>query len=162
MKTYPLLATLALTALLSPARAQEKPAPAGVTIEAVKVEPAAPGPDTLCRLSVSLKNSGDRTASAFEVAVRVNGKEIPSAKGRLYLQPLEPGQSGTLRLPNFWSTEAGRPAAKDGRLAVEVVLAGASWMERETRDGAEVWRPLGPVPGLPAAKTLTLTLAKGR
>lgn len=158
MKTAFLLATL----LLSPALAQEKPAPPAVTIEAVKVEPAAPGPDTLCRLSVSLKNSGDRTASAFEIAVKVNGQEIPSSKGRLYLQPVEPGRTGTIRLPNFWSTEAGRPAPRDGRLAVEIVLVGASWMEREARDGAEVWRPLGPVPGLPTTKTLTLTLAKGR
>lgn len=158
MKTALLLAAL----LLSPARAQEKPAPPAVTIEAVKVEPAAPGPDTLCRLSVSLKSSGDRVASAFEIAVKVDGREIPSSKGRLYLQPLEPGKTGEIRLPNFWSTEAGRPAPQDGRLAVEVVLVGASWMERESRDGAEVWRPLGPVPGLPVAKTLTLTLAKGR
>jgi hypothetical protein len=158
MKTAFLLAAL----LLSPALAQEKPAPPAVTIEAVKVEPAAPGPDTLCRLSVSLKNSGDRTVSAFEIAVKVNGQEIPSSKGRLYLQPVEPGQTGMIRLPNFWSTEAGRPAPRDGRLAVEIVLVGASWTEREARDGAEVWRPLGPVPGLPIAKTLTLTLAKGR
>lgn len=158
MKTSLLLAAL----LFSPAPVQEKPAPPAVTIEAVKVEPAAPGPDTLCRLSVSLKNSGDRTASAFEIAVRLNGQEIPSSKGRLYLQPLEPGRSGAIRLPNFWSTEAGRPAPRDGRLAVEVALVGASWMERETTNGAEVWRPLGPVPGLPIAKTLTLTLAKGR
>jgi hypothetical protein len=161
MRTALLLAALAAL-LLSPARAQEKQAAPAVTIEVVKVEPAAPGPDTLCRLSVSLKNSGDRMASAFEIAVRVNGRELPSSKGRLYLQPLEAGRSGAIRLPNFWSTEAGRPAPKDGRLAVEVALVGASWMEREIQGSAEVWRPLGPVPGLPVAKTLTLTLVKGR
>lgn len=147
--------------LLSPALAQEKPPPP-VTIEAVKVEPAAPGPETLCRLSVSVRNSGDRTASAFEIAVKVNGQEIPASKSRLYLQPVEPGKTGEIRLPNFWSTEAGRPAPRDGRLAVEVVLTRASWMERTTNGDAEVWTPLGSVSGLPASKTITLTLAKGR
>lgn len=146
--------------LLAPALAQEKPPP--VTIEAVKVEPAAPGADTLCRLSVSLRNAGDRTASAFEIVIKLNGQEIPSSKGRLYLQPVEPGKAVEIRLPNFWSTEAGRPAPKDGRLSVEAVLAGASWMEREMKDGAEVWKTLGSVPGLPTARTVTLTLAKGR
>ncbi|HKV12022.1 MAG TPA: hypothetical protein VJ725_28010 [Thermoanaerobaculia bacterium] len=150
-----------LLALLLLAPAQEKPSPP-VTIEAVKVEPAAPGPDTLCRLAVSIRNSGERTASAFEMAVKVNGQEIRSSKGRLYLQPVELGKTGEIRLPNFWSTEAGRPAPRDGRLTVEVVLTGASWMERTTNGEAEVWTPLGPVPGLPVAKTITLTLAKGR
>ncbi|HEX6862464.1 MAG TPA: CARDB domain-containing protein, partial [Thermoanaerobaculia bacterium] len=145
--------------LLAPAPA--KPSPP-VTIEAVKVEPAAPGPDTLCRLAVSVRNSGERTASAFEMAVKVNGQEIRSSKGRLYLRPVEPGKTGEIRLPNFWSTEAGRPAPPGGRLTVEVVLTGASWMERTTNGEAEVWTPLGPVPGLPVAKTITLTLAKAR
>ena len=150
-----------LTALLlAPAIAQEKPPP--LTIEAVKVEPTAPGPDTLCRLSVSVRNSGARTASAFEIGVKLNGQEIPSPKGRLYLQPVEPGKTVEIRLPNFWSTEAGRPAPKGGRLNVEVVVTGASWMEREVKDGAEVWKTLGSVPGLPTAKTVALTLAKGR
>ena len=159
----PLLAALALAALLlSPARAQEKQAPSPLTIEAVKVEPVAPGPDTLCRLSVFLRSSGARTASAFEIVVKLNGQEIPSSKKRLYLQPVEPGKAVEIRLPNFWSTEAGRPAPKDGRLSVEVVLTGASWMEREMKDGAEVWKTLGSIPGLPTAKTVTLTLAKGR
>lgn len=148
--------------LLAPVFAQEKPSPPPVTIEAVKVEPAAPGPDTLCRLSVSVRNSGERTASAFEIAVKVNGQEIPSSKSRLYLQPVEPGKTAEIRLPNFWSTEAGRPAPRDGRLTVEVVLTGASWMERTMNGEAEVWAPLGPVPGLPASKTLILSLAKGR
>lgn len=148
--------------LLSPAFNQEKPAPPPVTIEAVKVEPAAPGPETLCRLSVSVRNSGERTASAFEIAVKLNGQEIAASKSRLYLQPVEPGKTAEIRLPNFWSTEAGRPAPRDGRLAVEVVLQGASWMEKAANGDAEVWTPLGPVPGLPTSKTLTLTLAKGR
>lgn len=150
-----------LLTLLLLAPAQEKPSPP-VTIEAVKVEPAAPGPDTLCRLAVSVRNSGERMASAFEMAVKVNGQEIRSSKGRLVLQPVEPGRTGEIRLPNFWSTEAGRPAPRDGRLTVEVVLTGASWMERTTNGEAEVWTPLGPVPGLPTSKSLTLTLAKGR
>ncbi len=152
------LVFLGLISLGSPAAAQNaKPA---LTLESVKVDPAAPGPDTLCHLSVTLRNAGSRRASALEFTVKVNGKELPAYKDRTYLQPVEPGATREVRLFNFWSTEPGRPAPANGKLQVEVTLARASWMDKETKDGAEVWTPAGPAEGLPVTKSLTLAMKK--
>jgi CARDB len=156
------LLILVLAAAGLPAQQQgEKPAPP-LSIEAVKVEPASPAPDTLCRLSVTVRNAGTRRASAFEIAVRINGQELPAYKSRLYLQPIEPGATGEIRLFNFWSSETGRPAPQDGKLAVEVTLTRAAWVEKETKDGTEIWTPAGAVEGLPVAKTVNLTMAKAK
>lgn len=156
------LGFVALLLALAPAgaqQAQDKARPV-LTLEAVQVEPAAPGPDTLCRLRIKVRNAGTRRASAFELTVKVNGKELPAYKNRLYLDPVEPGATEEIRLFNFWSTEGSRPAPADGKLTVEVTLDRASWVNRETKDGAEVWSPLGPVEGLPATKSVTLTMGK--
>jgi hypothetical protein len=131
-----------------------------LTIESVKVEPAAPRADTLCHLAVTLKNAGTQAASGFELVVRVNGKALPAYDKRLYLIAVEPGATRELRLFNFWSSEAGRPAPADGRLVVEVALLHASWARRTTRDGGEVLAPEGDVPGLPATRSVTVTMAK--
>jgi hypothetical protein len=147
-----------LLALAGPARA-EPPKPA-LALQAVKVEPASPRRDTLCHLAITLKNGGDQPASALELAVKVNGRELPAYGKRLYLTPVEPGATRELRLFNFWSSEAGRPVAANGKLAVEVTLVHASWMRKTSRDGAEVWTPAGEVPGLPATQSITLTMAK--
>jgi hypothetical protein len=149
---------LLLVPLLGAAAAETaKPA---LSIEAVKVEPASPRPDTLCRLSITLKNAGEQRASALEMTVKINGKELPAYKKRLYLAAVEPGATREVRLFNFWSTEASRPAPADGKLDVEVTLARASWMRKTARDGAEVWTPAGEVPGLPVARNVTLKMAK--
>ena len=142
------------------AQAQEAKKPAPLVLEAVKVEPASPGAETLCRLSVTLRNSGERQASAMEFTVKVNGKEVPAYKSRLYLEPIAPGATREIRLLNFWSTEAGRPLPADGKLALEVTLARASWMGREARDGAEVWTPLGAADGLPLTHSLSFNLGR--
>jgi hypothetical protein len=131
-----------------------------LSIESVKVEPASPRPDTLCHLTVTLKNAGEQRASALEMLVRVNGKELPAYRKRLYLTAVEPGATREIRLLNFWSTESGRPAPADGKLDVEVTLSRASWMQKTARDGAEVWTPKGDIPGLPITRNVTLTLAK--
>ena len=150
-----LLAALVLAASL-PAE-EKKPA---LSLESVRIEPASPGPDTLCRLSVTVKNSGERPASALELAVKLNGREIPAYKNRLYLKAVEPGATREIRLFNFWSTEAGRTAPADGKLTLEVTLARAAWMQRETKDGAEVWTAAGPVEDLPITKAVTLQVGK--
>lgn len=157
-----LLLALVLAAAGLHAWQEGEKAPPPLSIEAVKVEPASPAPDTLCRLSVTVRNAGTRRASAFEIAVRINGQELPAYKSRLYLQPIEPGTAGEIRLFNFWSSETGRPAPQDGKLAVEVTLTRASWVEKESKDGAEIWTPAGAVEGLPASKTVTLTMAKAK
>jgi hypothetical protein len=147
-----------LPGITAAARA-EAPKPA-LTLEAVKVEPAAPRPDTLCHLTVTVRSSGAQAASALEFVVKVNGQELPAYRKRLYLTPVEPGATREVRLFNFWSTETGRPAPANGKLNVEVTLARASWMRKASRDGAEVWTPAGNVEGLPASRNLTLTMAK--
>jgi hypothetical protein len=132
-----------------------------LTIESVKVEPAAPRADTLCHLTLTLKNAGAQLASGLEFVVKVNGVALPAYDKRLYLIAVEPGATRELHLFNFWSTETGRPAPADGRLDVEVTLAHASWARRTTRDGAEVLTPAGgDVPGLPVVKSLRLKMAK--
>lgn len=138
-----------------------------LTLEAVRVEPAAPAAETLCHLAVTLKNTGEKAASRLEFRVKVNGVELPAYRRLVHLARVPPG--GTLDLPlfNFWSSETGRPAPADGKLAVEVTLASATWVEGASANGAETWKPAAPagapakaaVPGLPAAKTLTLKLA---
>lgn len=137
----------------------EEPKPA-LTLEAVKVEPASPRPDTLCHLTVTLKNAGPQRASSLEFTVKVNGQELPAYKKRLFLTPVEPGATRELRLLNFWSTETGRPAPANGKLNVEVTLTRASWVQKASREGAEVWTPAGEVPGLPVNKSVTLTMGR--
>ncbi len=144
--------------VVSAATAQEaKPA---VTLEAVKVDPASPGPDTLCKLTVTLRNTGTQPASALEFTVKVNGQELAAYKSRTFLKPVEPGATREIALLNFWSTEPGRPAPAGGTLAVDVTLAKAAWMNRETKDGAEVWTPAGPAEGLPVTKSVTVNMKK--
>jgi CARDB len=154
-----------LAVLLSPllgvaaAARAEAPKPA-LTLEAVKVEPASPRPDTLCHLTVTVKNAGTQRASSLEFVVKINGQELPAYRKRLYLIPVEPGATREVRLFNFWSTETGRPTPANGKLNVEVTLARASWVQKASRDGAEVWTPAGEVAGLPASRNVTLTMAK--
>jgi hypothetical protein len=155
-----LLSLLSLQSLLSLAAEEKSPPP--LTLQAIQVEPPSPAPDTLCHLTVTVKNAGDQPASALELAVKVGGRELPAYRGRVFLMPVEPGATRQVRLFNFWSTETDRPAPADAKLTVEVTLAKASWMQRETKDGATVWTPAGPVPGLPSSKVVTLTMAKAK
>jgi hypothetical protein len=72
---------------------------------------------------------------------------------------LPPEEVTEVRLYNFWTTETGRPAPADGRLAVAVELTEAHWYRiAEDDEGVEVWTPLEPVSGLPSAQTLTVRM----
>ncbi len=154
-----LFATLAISSLMlgRPATAQE---PSSITVEAITVEPATPGPDTLCKLTVKLANGGDRTASQLDFKVKINDQELPVYKNQLFMFPLPAGETVEIPLYNFWSTETSRPPPSDGKLGIEVTLAAAQWMEIKTEDGVEVWRPLGSVEGLPISKTLALSMSQ--
>lgn len=134
------------------------PPPSPLALEEVAIEPAAPAADTLCKLRVKVKNGGDRVASRLAFEVTLNGKALPVYANQLYLQNLPPGQVSEVRLYNFWTTETGRPAPADGKLTVEVALKEATWVEVRTEEGVEVSRPLGPVPGLPVTKGLSVQL----
>ena len=140
-----------------PATAQE---PSSITVEAITVEPASPGPDTLCKLTVKLANGGDRTASQLDFKVKINDQELPVYKNQLFMFPLPAGETVEIPLYNFWSTETSRPPPSDGKLGIEVTLVAAQWTEIKTEDGVEVWRPLGSVEGLPISKTLGLSMSQ--
>lgn len=148
---------LCSAAIGSPATAQEAPS---LSIEAVVVEPASPGPDTLCKLTVSLANRGDRTASQLDFKVKINGQDLPVYGNQLFMFPVPGGETVEVPLYNFWSTETSRPAPADGKLEIEVALAAAQWTEIKTEEDVEVWRPLGPVEGLPIVKTLALSMSQ--
>src|ERR1044071_1833458 len=155
-----LVALLALAPLVPRALDAAEPAakPAPLTVEAIEVKPPNPGPDTLCQLRVRVKNAGSRQASALAFEVRLNGQELPVYRKQLFLQMLAPGATGEVRLFNFWTSESGRPAPADGKLKMEVALKEARWVEVKQEGGAEVWRPAGPVEGLPSSAALTLAL----
>lgn len=144
-----------------PAGAQEtkRPAP-GLVLEAVKVDPASPGPDTLCKLSVTIRNAGSQTASALGFRVKVDGKELAVYVNELFFKPIAAGATAEVKLHNFWSNETGRPFPTTGKLTVEVTLTEARWMDVKTENGAEVWTPVGPVEGLPVSKSITLSVKK--
>lgn len=164
MKRTAILLVLLFAATLVLAQ-EKKPAP-GLTLEAVKVDPASPGPDKLCKLSVTIKNAGAKTASALGFRVKVDGKELAVYGNELFFRPVPPGNSAgsatEVKLHNFWSSETGRPFPTGGRMTVEVTLTEARWMDVKTENGAEVWTPAGAVEGLPVSKSVTLTVAKPR
>ena len=137
----------------------KSPDPA-LTLESVKVDPASPGPDTLCRLSVTLHSSGAKTASALAFRVKVDGRELPVYRNELFFRPVAAGAAAEVRLHNFWSNETGRPFPTSGKMTVEVTLAEAKWMDVKTENGAEVWTAAGPIEGLPVSKSVTLSLKK--
>lgn len=146
---------LALAATL-PARAESPGAePRGpVTVESVRVTPAAAGPETLCQLHVVVRNAGPRAVSQLAFRVTLEGAELPAYARRLFMARLDPGESRELRLFNFWTSETGRPAPADGHFELEVALVEARWVD-VTREGeVEIWTPGGPVPGLPARVSL--------
>ena len=159
------LLLLALGAGLSvstPGLAQEveEPAKALLTVESVKVEPADPGPDTVCRLAVEVGNQGTEIASQLDFKVEINGQPLAVYRNQLFMFPVQPGETATIQLYNFWSTETSRPMPGDGKLAVEVALVEAQWMSIADEDGVEVWKPLGAVEGLPSSAAATLTMKK--
>ncbi len=151
----PVLAVLALLAA-APAAAQDPP----IRVERVTVEPTRElAADVLCRLTVTLRNTGDRTASQLGFEVTINGQELPVYANQLFMYPVEAGAAADIPLYNFWSTETSRPRPADGKLAVEVTLAEAQWMDISTdAEGVEVWKPLGAVDGLPSAASVTLEM----
>lgn len=156
------LVSAGLAAPASTAAQEDRPRPP-VTVEAVTVEPEEPGPDTLCRLAVTLRNRGDRTVSQLGFAVTLDGQALPVYGQQLFYYRLEPGATAKVPLYNFWTTETSRPAPADGKLTVAVTLEEARWVEiSEDDEGVEVWKLRQPVAGLPSAASVELELAKVR
>ena len=128
-----------------------------VTVEAVIVEPSGRavgeqtiGPETLCKLRVKLRNGGTHKASSFLFGVKVNGQAVNTYDKTVYMQAIDPGSAGEIELHNFYSSEPGGPAPKDGSLTVEITLREARWVELKKDGQAVVWTPVGEVKGLPS------------
>lgn len=152
-----------LLALVAPTLAAQDEAPkAAVVVESVKVEPEKPAADTLCKLTVTLANHGDRTASQLGFQVELNGQNLVVYDNQLFMYPVEPGESTEIPLYNFWTTETSRPTMPaDGRYEVAVTLREAQWTDISMdEDDVEVWTPLGPVEGLPSTASVTLETPK--
>ena len=121
-----------------------------LTVEAVRIAPAAPGPSTLCQLRVVVRTVGPGAVSHLAFRVTLDGVELPAYRDRLFMALLAPGERRELRLFNFWTSETARPAPGDGHFELEVALVEARWVA-VTREGeVETWTPGEPVAGLPA------------
>jgi hypothetical protein len=180
MRRHRYVFALVLTCLLTPplsappASAQGEPATAQLAITAIRVEPAAPAADTLCRLAVTVRNSGDRKASQLGFSVRLNGQDLSVYGNQLFMYAVPEGGELEIPLYNFWTTETSRPTMPvDGRFTVEVTLNEAQWMDismekemvdkggQQVEEEVEVWTPLGPVEGLPVGDRISLQTSGG-
>lgn len=157
-------------ALAAPLQAQDEAGPAAeLTITKIEVQPANPGPDTLCRLKVTVRNTGEQKASQLGFSVKLNGQDLSVYGNQLFMYPVPAGGELEIPLYNFWTTETSRPQMPtNSKYGVEVSLLEAQWMdismEKEMVDRAgqqveeevEVWTPLGAVSGLPVSASVTL------
>lgn len=156
-------AVISLLGVAAAAEAQTEAAapPSRLSISELEIEPGQPGPDTLCRLRVTLSNAGERDAAGLAFTVRINGKELAVYRNQLFMQSIPAGKSEIVALYNFWTTETSRPMPDDGRLRLEVVLREAQWMQiGDDEEGVEVWQPLGAVEGLPVTVERTIELRR--
>jgi hypothetical protein len=155
----PLVGVASLLLAFAPAQGTQKDAdrpPAFserslLKIIGVDVQPANPGPDTLCRLKVRLRNSGKQPASDLAFRVTINGQRLASYVNHVFHTTLEPGKDLDLPLYNFWSSEAGRPYPGDGRLVLEVRVIEARWLDPQSKN------PTGPVDPVPPPFQVTMT-----
>ena len=74
--------------------------------------------------------------SSFGFRVTVNGTDLHVYENQRYLEVLEPGETRTLDLYNFWSSETHRPPKKNGSLKVEVAVVEARWVSKTMEDYA--------------------------
>ena len=164
-----LAATLLLWSL-APLTAQDAAqVEAKLKLTAIAVDPADPGPDTLCKLSVTVRNDGERKASQLGFAVSLNGQDLSVYGNQLFMYPVPGGEEVEIPLYNFWTTETSRPTMPaDGKFRVEVSLLEAEWMDisvvtetveragKPVEEEVEVWTPLGAVEGLPTSVSVEL------
>lgn len=165
-RTLVILGLVAGWAGVSDARPQDdgktkKTPTSPLSLEAILIEPSTPAIDTLCQLRVQVKNSAKKTISALDFGVSIGGQPLKVYEQQLFLESLEPGTMAEVHLYNFWTTETGRGAPKNGKLQLEVTLREAQWVEVTTEeDGTEVWTLGDKVPGLPVVKKLVIPMKK--
>ena len=144
-----LCSTLAAALVVAGVRAQGKPSL--IVLEALEIGPPSPGPETLCRLRVRIRNTGGKGVTSFVFRVRFDGQEVSTYKDHVFDQPIARGEGGDVELYNFWTSDPGRPSTRKEQLRVEVALEEASWVEVK-RDGNRVeYKTLGSVEGLPVS-----------
>ena len=100
-----------------------------VVLSGFEVTPAAPGPETLCRLVVTVENKGSSAVYSFGFDVELNGRSLLVYEKQLFLQVIEAGEADEVALYNFWTSESGRPVPADGKIEVVVRLREARWVE---------------------------------
>ena len=114
---------LASALATSPAFAQP-PAPK-LVLEAAEVTPRSASADALCQLRARIKNAGQEIAAAFVFAVKINGQDLSVYRNHVFMDPIKPGETRSLRLYGFWTSESGRQLPAAGDLTVEL-----SWWKR--------------------------------
>jgi hypothetical protein len=162
-----------LAGLAIPAISQEAAAPMLEVIK-IDVQPSNPAAETLCRLTVTIRNSGEENASQLGFAVKLNGQDLTVYGNQLFMYAVPAGGELEIPLYNFWTTETSRPdMPANGKFKVEVSLQEAQWMEistvtetveragSEVEEEVEVWTPLGAIEGLPVSSSVTLDTAGG-
>ena len=143
---------LLLAASCAPAVAQERrESEPLVVLEALEIEPAQPGPDTLCHLRVRIRNNGPDAAASFVFGVRINGQELGIYKSHVYMQTIAAGTVGELQLFSFWTTESSRAIPEDGQLRVDVALREARWVRINRSEDVTEYTLLESVEGLPVS-----------
>jgi hypothetical protein len=153
------VALVATTVAAEPAPAQQ-PSPK-LLLEAAEVTPSRAPADALCQLRARIKNAGQSIAAAFVFAVEINGRAILTYRNHVFMDPIKPGETRSLRLYGFWTSETGRPLPANGDLAVEVSLVEARWMKAEKdAEGTLVWSDLGAIEALPQTARQTVELIR--
>lgn len=127
-----------------------------LSVSAVAIDPDEPTTDSLCTLSVTIRNDGEQSASRFRFAVFVNDVALPAYEVREFHTAVAAGEERSLVLLNFWATEESRPPPEDGTLTVRVELTQASWVRIAVdEDGVEEQILAGAVSGLPSRTHVT-------
>lgn len=132
-----------------------------LVLEAAEVTPAKAPADALCQLRARIENGGSAVATAFVFALKIDGKEIAVYRNHVFMDPIDPGETRSIKLYGFWTSETGRPLPASGNLTVELTLQEARWMKMEKdAEGAGVWQDLGAVEGLPQTARRTVELVR--
>ncbi len=169
-----LAAGIVLLALqTAPLAAQDEATAASqLSVTGITVDPETPAADTLCKLTVKVRNDGDKIASQLGFRVTLNGQDLTVYGNQLFMYPVPAGGELDIPLYNFWTTETSRPEMPaGGKFVVEVALTEAQWMDitmetetverggEQVEEEVEVWTPLGAVDGLPVQQAVTLSTA---
>jgi hypothetical protein len=129
---------------------------ADVTVDAVIVEPANPGPATLCQLKVRIKNGGVQAVSMSAFGVRIDGQQSSQYKASTYAINIAPGTTGEVALQSVYSPAAPRT------FDVQVSLLSGQWVKVTSEGTTTTTTPTGAVAGLPTTASLAVKMTNGR